>query len=261
MASAGSGVEQRMSRRGGGMTPPPSAGIPAIGVLVVALALVVGCALGRPVVAPPDPASVATDGAGGQIELSAFGDPEEAAVFRAIIDGYGRANGQVSVRLNVVPNQNEFMTRLSAAFAAGKPPDVFLVNYRRYAQFAARNALEPLGPYLGRSSTLKAEQFFEMPMKAFTWNGQLQCIPQNQSSLVVYYNRDLFAKYNVPPPAAGWAWSDFLNAARGLTIDEDGDGEAEVHGLVAEPTIIRAAPFIWQRGGRLVDDRSEEHTS
>jgi multiple sugar transport system substrate-binding protein len=71
---------------------------------------------------------------------------------------------------------------------------------------------------------------------------------------VVYYNRDLFAKYNVPPPTDGWAWSDFLNAARGLTIDEDGDGEAEVHGLVAEPTIIRAAPFIWQRGGRLVDD-------
>ena len=42
------------------------------------------------------------------------------------------------------------------------------------------------------------------------------CLPQNLSSLVVYYNRDLFDAAGVPYPEAGWTWDDFLAAAKAL---------------------------------------------
>ena len=50
------------------------------------------------------------------------------------------------------------------------------------------------------------------------------CLPQNLSSLVVYYNRDLFDAAGVPYPEAGWTWAEFLDAAKALTRDIDGDG-------------------------------------
>jgi multiple sugar transport system substrate-binding protein len=119
--------------------------------------------------------------------------------------------------------------------------------------------LEPVETWLARSTRLKREQFYDIPMQAFTWGGKLQCLPQNQSSLVVYYNRDVFQRFGVATPSESWTWTDFLTAAQALTRDVDGDGKVDIHGLVAEPTIIRAAPFIWQRGGRIVDN--EDHPS
>jgi multiple sugar transport system substrate-binding protein len=80
------------------------------------------------------------------------------------------------------------------------------------------------------------------------------CIPQNLSSLVVYYNKALFDMANVPYPANDWTWADFQATAIALTVDENGDGLNEQFGLGMEPSLIRLTPFIWQAGGAVVDD-------
>jgi multiple sugar transport system substrate-binding protein len=72
-------------------------------------------------------------------------------------------------------------------------------------------------------------------------------MPQNISSLVVYYNEDLFEAAGVEAPREGWTWEDFAQSAIALTDDE-------VHGLGIEPQIIRLAPFVWSNGGDIVDD-------
>jgi multiple sugar transport system substrate-binding protein len=81
------------------------------------------------------------------------------------------------------------------------------------------------------------------------------CIPQNASSLVVYYDKDLFDAAGVAYPAAGWTWDDLLATAAALTQDPDGDGVIDQYGLGTDASIIRVAPFIWQHGGELVDPR------
>jgi multiple sugar transport system substrate-binding protein len=129
-----------------------------------------------------------------------------------------------------------------------------LLNYRRFATFADQGGLEPLGPYLGNSERIRASDFYPVTVEAFTWRGQLWCIPQNISSLVVYYNRDLFDSAGVAYPGPGWTWTDFLQTARALTRDLDGDGEIDQYGAGIDPSIFRLAPFIWQNGGALVDN-------
>jgi multiple sugar transport system substrate-binding protein len=143
---------------------------------------------------------------------------------------------------------------LATGYAAGLAPDVFLINYRRYGQFAARGALTPVGPLLASSEDIAEEDYFPEPLEAFRFEGELMCLPQNLSSLVVYYNRDLFDAASVPYPEAGWTWDDFLAAAKALTKDIDGDGLTDQHGLGVENSLIRFTPFIWQAGGELVDD-------
>jgi multiple sugar transport system substrate-binding protein len=130
------------------------------------------------------------------------------------------------------------------------------MNYRRYGAFAANGLLEPLEPYLIESDLIQPEDFFPIAIDAFTWDGVITCLPQNISSLVVYYNQDMFDAANLPYPADDWMWDDFVETAVALTQDFDGDATIDQYGVGIEPSLYRLAPFVWQNGGPIVN--SEE---
>jgi multiple sugar transport system substrate-binding protein len=190
----------------------------------------------------------------GEVTFGFWGDSAEVSAYEAIAAAFEERQPGIDVRIEHVPNATDFYTRLATGYAAGLAPDVFLINYRRYGQFAARGALTPVGPLLASSEVIAEEDYFPEPLEAFRLGGELMCLPQNLSSLVVYYNRDLFDAAGVPYPEAGWTWDEFLAAAKALTRDIDGDGITDQHGLGVENSLIRFTPFIWQAGGELVDD-------
>ena len=183
-----------------------------------------------------------------------FGDAAEFDAYNALVDAFNANHNDVVVTLSHIPSQGNYRTRLATDFAAGTPPDVSLINYRRMAAFAAAGQLEPLGPYLESSDLMAPADFYPITLEAFTWRGDLMCIPQNISSLVVYYNREIFAAAGVAEPADDWTWDDFLAAAQALTRDSDSDGQTDQYGLGVEASLFRLAPFVWQNGGRIVDD-------
>ena len=190
----------------------------------------------------------------GRVSFMTFGDTAERAAFEELVAGFAKRAPAIQVTMVHVPGQTDYRRRLGVDFAAGTPADIILLNYRRYAGFAARGVLEPLGPYLQKSHVIKEADFYPEAIRPFIWHGMLMCIPQNLSSLVVYYNRDLFRGAGLPEPRDGWTWDDFLRAARALTRDVDGDGRIDQYGVGTEVSIFRVAPFIWQNGGDLVDN-------
>ena len=181
------------------------------------------------------------------------GDPAERQAYLDLVAAFEEAHPEIKVEVTHIPSASEYRTRLSTEFAAGAPPDVTLMNYRRYGAFAANDLLEPLGPYLAESELIQADDFFPVTIDAFTWNGVLTCIPQNISSLVVYYNQDMFDAANVPYPADDWTWDDFVETAVALTQDFDGDGTMDQYGLGVEVSLYRLAPFVWQNGAPIVN--------
>ena len=190
----------------------------------------------------------------GEVTFGFWGDAAEVSAYEAIVAAFEEKHPDIDVQIEHVPNATDFYTRLATGYAAGLAPDVFLINYRRYGQFAARGTLTPVGPLLASSEVIAEEDYFPEPLEAFRYGGELMCLPQNLSTLVVYYNRDLFDAAGVPYPEVGWDWDEFLAAAKALTRDIDGDGITDQHGLGVENSLIRFTPFIWQAGGELVDD-------
>jgi multiple sugar transport system substrate-binding protein len=183
-----------------------------------------------------------------------FGDAEEIAGYRNLVDAFEKRHPDVGVTLSPVATQDDLMARLTTSFAGGNPPDVFLLNFRRYGQFAAQGAIEPVQPFLDESEILDEGDFSPRALDAFRYDGQeLTCLPQNLSSLVVYYNRDLFDAAGIAPPQQDWTWDHFLSATRELT-------SADRYGLGLEPSIIRLAPFVWSNGGEIVDDADRPTT-
>jgi multiple sugar transport system substrate-binding protein len=215
-------------------------------IYAAALGLLVAC-VGTE---PPEPQTTPT----GPISVLVAGDPEELGAYRAVVTAFERTEPQIDVRLIETPDRDDLLARLSTSFAGGHPPDLFLLNYRYVGQYAARGVLEPLQGRVDASEVFQREDFFSPPMEAFTFDGVLTCLPQNVSSLVVYYNRDLFRQAKLDEPRPGWDFYEMVNLARLLTEDRDGDGHPEQYGLGVEPIIIRVAPFIWSNGGSLVDD-------
>lgn len=190
----------------------------------------------------------------GPVRFMVFGDPAEKAAYATLVQAFRERNPGIAVQLTHIPGQSDYRQRLGADFAAGTPADVVLMNYRRYAAFAAKGALEPLGPYLERSDLIRVEDFYQETITPFVWGGVLTCVPQNLSSLVVYYNQDLFDAAGLAYPQAGWGWEEFLRTAQALTRDIDGDGQTDQFGLGTTAEAIRLIPFIWQNGGEIVDD-------
>ena len=188
------------------------------------------------------------------VSFMVFGDPAEFAAYQTLVDAFQAEHPEIAIELIHIPSQSDYRKRLAADLAAGAPADVVLINYRRYAQFAVQGALEPLAPYLAQSELISEDDFYPQSIEPFTWNGQLICIPQNLSSLVVYYNKSLFDAAGLPYPADDWTWADFQATAIALTEDKDGDGQTDQFGLGMEPSLIRLTPFIWQAGGQVVDD-------
>jgi multiple sugar transport system substrate-binding protein len=208
-----------------------------------------------------------SSGADGPVRFLVFGDPEELAAYRELIDAYREREPDAEVQLVEASDRQDLLARLSTSFAGGDPFDVFLINYRFYGQFAAKGVLEPLETRVERSDAFALDDFYPQPVDAFRWRGEVMCLPQNVSSLVVYYNRDLFRQRDVPEPEAGWTYQDMVESAVRLTLDANGEqvqavdptaGTAAprpaVFGLGVEPSIIRLAPFVWSGGGELVDD-------
>src|SRR5262245_36828298 len=127
----------------------------------------------------------------GTITFQTFGDPPELDSFEAIVEAFKKVEPNATVQIIWVPNQGDHMTKLSTSFASGTPPDVFTINYRRFGQYASTGQLQPVQPYMERDG-ISQDLYYEQAIDAFKFKDVLQCSPRSISSLVVYYNEDLF---------------------------------------------------------------------
>jgi multiple sugar transport system substrate-binding protein len=169
---------------------------------IVGLALAVGACGGR------DAATA--------LRFQVFGDPLEIAGYRELLAAYHAQHPDARVELTPVGKQKDHMARLATAFAAGDPPDVFVLNFRRFGQLAAKGVLAELGREMAATGQWREADFYEPAVEAFRYEGRLLCLPQNVSSLVVYYNRALFRAAQLPLPTADWTVGEFMVAALNL---------------------------------------------
>jgi multiple sugar transport system substrate-binding protein len=209
------------------------------------------------------------EGRSGSISFLVFGDPPEINAYRTLISSFKEAEPDIDVQLIEASDREDLLARLSTSLAGGAPPDLFLMNYRFYGQFAARGVLEPLESYADGSEAFELDDFYPQAVDAFRWDDEVTCLPQNISSLVVYFNRDLFKRFKVPPPRNAMHWNEFVTRASQMTRDENGQmvvgadpdlprpntAPAAIYGLGVEASIIRLAPFVWSNRGEIVDDQ------
>ncbi len=190
------------------------------------------------------------------LRFAFWGDPAEQAAYQSVVDTFESAHPEIDVTVDYTASQGDYYRKIASDFAAGQPPDVFLTNYRQFGQYAGAGGLAPIQPYIENSAQISEADYYSQSLDAFRFGdaNDLYCLPQNISSLVVYYNQDLFEAAGVSLPTDGWNWDEFIAAAQTLTQDTDGDGAIDQYGVVVEPSMYRMVSFIWGAGGEVVDD-------
>ena len=127
----------------------------------LALAALAACATPQPGVAtPPATSPPATSPPSGHVSFMIFGDPAELRAYQNLVGAFEQGHQAIRVELIHIPSQTDYRQRLALDFAAGAPADVVLLNYRRYADFAAKGMLEPLQPYLATSTLIQESDFY-----------------------------------------------------------------------------------------------------
>ena len=196
-----------------------------------------------------DQAPVSSQPQTGGIHFIAWGDEPEIQAYQSLVALYEQRYPGKVVNLVTIPDAGDYQKRLAADFAGGSAADVLVLSYVNMPSYASRNLLAPVGPYLAASQALKLGDFYSEASGPFTYNRQLQCLPQDASGLVVYYNKGLFQQAGLSLPRARWTWDDFLADARAMTRDTNGDGQPDQYGLGFEPSLSLLAPFVWQNQG------------
>ncbi len=200
------------------------------------------------------------------VRFAFFADPSEALAYAQLIDRFEAIQNEIKIEPVVISSSNvaplgrllpasKYPEWLRGSFTGPNPPDVFLFTYRDVGAYDTRGVLEPLDSWLAGSRSLNEADFYPEALSLFRpMDKPLMAIPQNLSSLVVYFNTDMFEAAGISEPVAGWSWDEFTAAAKELTQDTNGDGYPEIHGVTFDPTIHRYAAAIWGAGGELFDD-------
>jgi multiple sugar transport system substrate-binding protein len=221
-----------------------------LGGLRLPLVLLLGGLLLLPGCGPRGAAATGREGSGaspasapGRTVLrfwNGFTGPDGRTMER-MVRRFQEQNPDVLVRMQIIP-WSTYYDKLTLALAYGGAPDVFVLHAGRLPEFASFDTLRPLDDLLARSQPPLGERdFAPVPWRASFYNGRQLALPLDVHPIGLYYNTRLFEQAGIvdangraQPPAT---WDAFLDAARRLTRDTDGDGRPDQWGFV----------FTWQR--------------
>jgi ABC-type glycerol-3-phosphate transport system substrate-binding protein len=150
------------------------------------------------------------------------------------------------IRLEFIPQGNT-VEKLTAAFAAGVPPDVIHTPVAQYPRFAAAGMLQPIDPFVARDRSFDKDDFEPVMWNAFVLDGKTWAIPREGGPTVLYYNKHLFDAAGVPYPTDDWTWDDWRMAALKLT-KRSGD-EIVQFGMHAPSWEV----WVWGAGGDILN--------
>jgi len=120
----------------------------------------------------------------------------------------------------------DYFTLLQTKIAGGVAPDVFELNYENFVSFASKGVLRDLTALAAADASYDVDIFYPRAMNAFNYNGMQLGLPETFSTVVLFYNQDLFDAAGVDYPEADWTWTEAVATAEKIT-----DADAGVWGL------------------------------
>jgi multiple sugar transport system substrate-binding protein len=211
--------------------------------------------------APPAPASVApatsapATAAPEQVTIRWRTRPDnqsEQDVYQKISDDLSAELASQGIILKYDPAPvTGYEDKLKTEFSAGTAPDIVWIPGASTADYASLGVLLDLMPFAKADTTFKLTDYYEAPMKELENGGHLWGLPRDISTLVMYYNKDLFKKYGADDPATlqaqgKWDWPNFERVALQITHPAD-----KIYGFSVSDWWGLWGYFVYAGGGSL----------
>jgi len=159
-----------------------------------------------------------------KITYSMWGSAEEGNTTQATVDKFNASQDRIEVEVVAIPWEN-YITKLNTMATAGQLPDTGMLKEDAVIQWSSEGMLNDV------SSMYEGTGSQPLDSLAYKYQGKTVAYAAANEVLLLYYNKDMFDKANVPyPPASldkAWTWEEFVETAKKLTLDKKGKHPGE----------------------------------
>jgi multiple sugar transport system substrate-binding protein len=174
-------------------------------------------------------------------------DDQRMAVFQEAVKQFRREHPDVTVLLELVPDQAAIVRLL----ASDNAPDIAEWGGANMGQLLDAGLLSDLSARIERDG-IDLGDYYPCIRDAMTDNGRVGALPVMAETIGVYYNKRHFDEAGLPYPQDGWTWDEFVATARQLTL-RDERGNVLRHGVFTSfGHMLYVEPVVWNNGGALL---------
>jgi len=146
--------------------------------------------------------------------------PDKVDELDAMVAAFEAENPDVRVEVEH-GTFDDYHTVLQTQIAGNDAPDAFELNFENFVSFASRGALADLGPLATADPDFDAGVYYAPAYDAFALDGVQYALPESYSTVLLFYNKELFDQAGIDYPTDNWTWADERAAAE--TIAALGD--------------------------------------
>lgn len=166
-------------------------------------------------------------------------------------------NGTYFADIEFIPRNDSgggYSDKVNASVMSGGLPDVLTVDGPNVAAYASNGIIQPLAEL----TVDERAQYLDSIIDQGTFNDKLYSLGAMESSVGLYYNKDVLEEAGIEIPSSDnpWTWSEFLDICEKLmpTMKEKNGYCLDMTFPVGEASIYFYAPFFWSNGGDFVSE-------
>ncbi len=182
------------------------------------------------------------------VQFASWGSESEIRILKPILADFEKENPKIKVDFLHIP-QNYFQ-KIHLLFASNMAPDIIFINNQSLPVYANAGVLEDLTNY----KDFDYNDFYDKSVKALSYKGKIYAVPRDISTLVIFYNKDIFDKYGVKYPKNNWTYDEFLATAQKLTH------LPEIFGVSFEEEPLFYLPYLMSFGEVNIPDFESSKT-
>ncbi|AZN43932.1 ABC transporter substrate-binding protein [Paenibacillus albus] len=174
---------------------------------------------------------------------------------KEMIDKFNETHPNIKLVPQAMPGSAGYdtqdLSKLTAAIAAGSPPDAAVLNGPFIMEVASRGILMPLNDLID-SSGLDMSRYYPYTVKEMSFKDQVWGLPSGMDDRVLFYNKDMFKQAGLDPEKPPTTWDELLDYSKKLTVT-DGDSFKQI-GFI--PNFGNSWFYLYaiQNNGKFLDD-------
>ncbi|WP_180687047.1 ABC transporter substrate-binding protein [Streptomyces gossypiisoli] len=142
--------------------------------------------------------SAAESGQNGPVNMEFWG----WAPYEKIVDQWNAAHPNSKVTFKKIPSGAKGgYTQITNAITAGKGPCLAQIEYQTIPSMLVKNAVMDITEY----ASADMAKYVASAVSASSIGGKIYGVPVDVGPMVLFYRKDLFAKYGITKPPATWA--------------------------------------------------------
>jgi multiple sugar transport system substrate-binding protein len=165
----------------------------------------------------------------------------------AMVSAFNASQSRITVVNNAMPWDTLKQKALSS-IAANAGPSVLSIDVNEIGQYVDAGAIQPLGDFYGKGK-LDDKNLVKSAVDATAVKGSKYGIPMTYFTIMLYWNKDLFARAGYDHPPA--TWDEFKEMASKLTVYKTGSSKPDQYAIaLADHDGTQAfQSLLWNSGG------------